>query len=149
MGRDDPKRCNQIKIMPFIQTSLAQSQSASPKATTLYLHNMWLFLVPCLLNRWERASSARCLRNKARGLTTSRTSKSPCPDSADVIEQIQSELNLHVLQQIRGRRVENKKLYNCSSKHKLLRVAPCNRFVFFLAIPECFEKQLQKRNEVQ
>ena len=58
LGRDDPKRCNQIKIMPFIQTSLAQSQSASPKATTLYVYNMSLFLVACLLNRWQRASSA-------------------------------------------------------------------------------------------
>jgi hypothetical protein len=27
-GRDDPKRCNQIMIMPFIQTSLAQIKSA-------------------------------------------------------------------------------------------------------------------------
>jgi hypothetical protein len=49
------------KIMPFIQTCLAQSQSASPKATALYVYNMSLFLVACLLNRWQRASSARCL----------------------------------------------------------------------------------------
>ncbi len=55
---DDPKRYNQIKIMPFIQTCLAQSQSASSKAITLYMYNMSLFLVACLLNRWERASSA-------------------------------------------------------------------------------------------
>jgi hypothetical protein len=50
------------KIMPFIQTSLAQSESASPKATTLYVYNMPLFRVAllhaCLLNRWQRASIA-------------------------------------------------------------------------------------------
>jgi hypothetical protein len=72
------KRCNQIKIMPFIQTCLAQSQSASPKATMLYVHNMSLFLVACLLNRWQRASSARCLDKKTRGLTTPRSSKPLC-----------------------------------------------------------------------
>jgi hypothetical protein len=71
--------------MPFIQTCLAQSESASPKATTLYVYNMSLFLVACLLNRWQRASSARCLQKKARGLTTPRSSKPPSPDSADVI----------------------------------------------------------------
>ncbi len=85
LGRDDSKRCNQIKIMSFIQTCLSQSQSASPKATTLYVYNMPLFLVACLLNRWQRASSTRCLQNKARGLTTPRSSKPPFPDSADVI----------------------------------------------------------------
>jgi hypothetical protein len=53
LGRDDPKRCNQIKIMPFIQTGLAQSESASPKATTLYVYNMSLFRVVCLLNRYK------------------------------------------------------------------------------------------------
>jgi hypothetical protein len=36
LGRDDPKRCIQMKIMPFIQTTLAHSESAQPKATTLY-----------------------------------------------------------------------------------------------------------------
>jgi hypothetical protein len=50
------------KNMPFIQTSLAQSESASPKATTLYVYNMPLFRVAllhaCLLNRWQRASIA-------------------------------------------------------------------------------------------
>ena len=46
---------------------------------------MSLFRVACLLNRWQRASSARCLQNKARGLTTPRSSKPPFPDSADVI----------------------------------------------------------------
>jgi hypothetical protein len=71
--------------MPFIQTCLAQSESASPKATTLYVHNMLLFLVACLLNRWQRASSARCVQNKARGLTTPRSSKPPFPDIPDVI----------------------------------------------------------------
>ena len=85
LGRDDPKRCNQIKIMPFIQTCLAQSESASPKATTLYVYTMSLFRVVCLLNRWKSASSARCLQKKARGLTTPRSSKPPSPDSADVI----------------------------------------------------------------
>jgi hypothetical protein len=54
MGRDEPKRCNQIKIMPFIKASLAEGQSARPKATTLYVYNMSLFLVACLLNRWQR-----------------------------------------------------------------------------------------------
>jgi hypothetical protein len=39
--------------MPFIQTCLAQSQRASPKATTLYVYNMSPFLVACLLNRWQ------------------------------------------------------------------------------------------------
>ena len=71
--------------MPFIQTSLAQSESASSKATTLYVYRMLLFLVACLLNRWQKASSARCLENKARGLTTPRSSKPPFPDSADLI----------------------------------------------------------------
>ena len=45
-----------IRIMPFIQTSLAQSESASPEVTTLYVYNMSLFIVACLLNRWQRAS---------------------------------------------------------------------------------------------
>ena len=85
MGRDDPKRCKQIKIMPFIQTSLAQSESASPKATTLYVHNMSLFLVACLLKSWQRASSARGLQNKARGLTTPRSAKPPSPCLSDPI----------------------------------------------------------------
>jgi hypothetical protein len=31
--------------MPFIHTSLAQSESARPKATTMYVYNMSLFLV--------------------------------------------------------------------------------------------------------
>ena len=43
-----PSDANQIKIMPFIQTSLAQSESASPKTTTLYVYNMSLFLIACL-----------------------------------------------------------------------------------------------------
>jgi hypothetical protein len=49
------------------------------------VYNMSLFLVACLLNRWQRASSARCLQ---RGLTpraTPRSSKPPVPDSADFI----------------------------------------------------------------
>jgi hypothetical protein len=80
LGRDDPKRCNQIKIMPFIQTSLR------PKCKTegYHAYNMSPFLVACLLKRWQRASSARCLQNKARGLTRPRSSKPLCPDSADV-----------------------------------------------------------------
>ena len=53
--------------------------------TTLYVYNMSLFLVAGLLNRWQRASSARCLQNKARVLTTSRTSKPLFPDSVDVM----------------------------------------------------------------
>jgi hypothetical protein len=35
--------------------------------------------------RWQRASSARCLQNKARGLTTSRSSKPPFCGSVDSI----------------------------------------------------------------
>ncbi len=46
-----PRKCNQTKIMTFIQTFLAESESASPKATTLYVHNMSLFLVACLINK--------------------------------------------------------------------------------------------------
>jgi hypothetical protein len=61
LGRDDPKRCNQIEIMPFVHTSFRESESARPKATALYVYNMLLFLVTCLLNRWQRASSAGCL----------------------------------------------------------------------------------------
>ncbi len=80
-----PKRCNQIKIMPFIQTGLTHSESANPKTTTRYVYNMSLFLVPRLLNRWQRASCARCLQTKSRDLTTPRSSKPPLPDSADVI----------------------------------------------------------------
>ena len=74
-----------MKIMPFIQTSLAQSESARPKATTLYVYTMSLLIVACLLNRWQRASSARCLQKQTRGLTTPRSSKPPFPNSADVI----------------------------------------------------------------
>jgi hypothetical protein len=72
--------------MPFIQKCLAQSESASPKATKLYVCNMSLFVVACLLNRWQRASSARCLQKKARGLTTPRSSKPPFPGWSDLIE---------------------------------------------------------------
>jgi hypothetical protein len=42
----NPKRCNQIKIMPFIQPSLAPSKSASPKATTL--HAQYVAVSCCL-----------------------------------------------------------------------------------------------------
>jgi hypothetical protein len=52
---------------------------------------MSLFLVACLPNRWQGASSARRLQNKARGLTTPRSSQPPSPDSADVIA---SEINV-------------------------------------------------------
>jgi hypothetical protein len=65
--------------MPFIQTCLAQSESASPKATTLYVYNMSPILAACLLNRYKLPT------NKARGLTTPRSSKPPLPDSADAI----------------------------------------------------------------
>jgi hypothetical protein len=47
-----PKRCHQIKIMPFIQTGVTYSESAHPKTTTRYVYNMSLFLVARLLNRW-------------------------------------------------------------------------------------------------
>ena len=46
---------------------------------------MSLFPVVCLLNRWQKASSARYLQKKVRDLTTSWSSKFPSPDSADVI----------------------------------------------------------------
>jgi hypothetical protein len=42
----------------YSDSCLAQTQSASPKAAMLYVHNMSLFLVACLPNRWQRASSA-------------------------------------------------------------------------------------------
>jgi hypothetical protein len=61
--------------MPFIQTGLAHSESANPKTTTRYVYNMSLFLVPRLLNRWQRASCARCLQTKAPCFTTPRSSK--------------------------------------------------------------------------
>ena len=78
--------------MPFIQTGSVHSESAHPKTTTRYVYNMSLFLVARLLNRWERASCARCLQKKARRLTTPRSSKPPFPDSADVIV---AELEVH------------------------------------------------------
>jgi hypothetical protein len=80
-----PKRCHQIKIMPFIQTGLAHTESGIQKTTKRYVYNMSLILVAHLLNRWDRASYARCLQTKARRLTTPRSSKPPFPDSADVI----------------------------------------------------------------
>ncbi len=49
----------------------AQGESAGPKATTLCVYNVSLFLVACLLI-WPRASSARCLQKKARGLEVGR-----------------------------------------------------------------------------
>jgi hypothetical protein len=85
LGRDDPKRCNQIKIILFIQTSLAQSESASPKATSLYVYTRSLFLVACLPSRWQRASRARCLQTKAGGLITPRSSKPLFPGTLNSI----------------------------------------------------------------
>jgi len=58
LGRDDPKQCDQIKIMPFIRTSLAQSENARPKANALYVYNVSLFLLACLLNKM--ATSKQC-----------------------------------------------------------------------------------------
>ena len=49
----------------------------------MYVYNMSLFLVVCLIYRCQRGSSASCLQNKAGGLTTPRSSKPPFPDSAD------------------------------------------------------------------
>ena len=50
---------------------------------------MSLFLVDCLLNRWKRSFSSRCLpKKKTRDFNTSRrleTSTGPFPDSTDVI----------------------------------------------------------------
>ena len=80
-----PTPCNQIKIMSFIQTGLAHSESGSQKTTTRYVYNMSIFLVSRLLNIWQRASCPRCLQTKVRGLTPPRSSKPPLPDSADVI----------------------------------------------------------------
>jgi hypothetical protein len=51
--------------MPIIQTRLTQSDSSSPEDTTLYVYNMSLFLVTCLLNRCQRASSAGCLQSRS------------------------------------------------------------------------------------
>jgi hypothetical protein len=42
---DTKAQRNQIKIMPFIQTPLAQSERDRPKATTMYVYNMSLSLV--------------------------------------------------------------------------------------------------------
>ena len=65
LGRDDPKRFDQVRIMPFIQTCLAQIQSASLKTTTLYVYNMSIFpVVDRLLNRLERTSSVRYLQKQ-------------------------------------------------------------------------------------
>ncbi len=48
------------KIMPFIETSLVQSASASPKATTLHVYNMSLFLsVACLFNRCQKGKQCK------------------------------------------------------------------------------------------
>ncbi len=61
------------------------SEGASPKDTPLCMYNMSLFLLACLLHKWQRASSAGCLLKKSRGLTTPRSSKSSFPDNSDVI----------------------------------------------------------------
>jgi hypothetical protein len=49
---------------------------------------MLLVLVACLLNKWQRASSASCLQIKASGLTTPQILKPVFPNSADVIVKI-------------------------------------------------------------
>ena len=67
----------------FIQSCFAPCKSARPKVTTLYVNRKSLFLVARLLNRWQRASSARCLQRKTKGLTTPRSSKPASPDSVD------------------------------------------------------------------
>ena len=59
VGRDDPKRRNQIKIIQFIQTCLTQSKSARPKAATLYVYNMSLFLVACLLQQMTTSQQGK------------------------------------------------------------------------------------------
>ena len=41
-----PRKCSQIKIMTFIQSSLAESERASPKDTTLY-HGVQYVTVSC------------------------------------------------------------------------------------------------------
>ena len=69
----------------FIQTGLVQSENGSPKVTTVYVYNMSFFLVDCLYNRWQRGTCGRCIQNKVRGLTTTRSSKPPFPDITDVI----------------------------------------------------------------
>ena len=80
-----PTPCNQIKIMSFIQTGLAHSESGSQNTTTRYVYNMSLFLVARLLNIWQRTSCPRCLQTKGRVLTLPRSSNPPLPDSADGI----------------------------------------------------------------
>jgi hypothetical protein len=44
LGRHDPRRCNQIHIMPFMHTCLDHSQSESLKAITLYVCNMSYYI---------------------------------------------------------------------------------------------------------
>ena len=72
-GRDDPKRCNQIKIMPFIQTCLAQSQSASPKATTLYVEQH--VALSCGLSAKQMAKRKQCKVPTKQGQRLDHTTK--------------------------------------------------------------------------
>ncbi len=71
--------------MPFYSDSFSSKQKCEPEGYHAVVYNMSLFLVAGPLNRWQSASSARCLQKKARGLTTPRSSNPPSPDSADVI----------------------------------------------------------------
>jgi hypothetical protein len=50
IGFDDPKRFDQIKIIPFIQTSLDEDQSGRPRKP-LYVYSMSLFMVGCLSDK--------------------------------------------------------------------------------------------------
>ncbi len=52
--------------MLFIQTGSAQSKSTRPKTTTLYVYNMSLFLVVCLLIRCQRVISVNCSSSSSR-----------------------------------------------------------------------------------
>ena len=54
-----------IKIMLFIQTCLAQSESARPETNTC-MGTMCLFHVACLLITWQREIRARCHATKRR-----------------------------------------------------------------------------------
>jgi hypothetical protein len=77
--------CNQIKIMSFLQVSLDQSDSASPKATTLYVYNMSLYLVACLLNRWKKSKQCKVPRKRGQRLDHATKLEASFPGSSDVI----------------------------------------------------------------
>jgi hypothetical protein len=54
--RDDLKRCNQIKIMPFLRNSSAQSESASYRAVCV----QYDVALSCCLSAIQMATSRQC-----------------------------------------------------------------------------------------